>query len=74
MYLLDVLHVGLVVLSLNKSLKGLLQVELERERERERERKKERKEKCRRVTREGDLVTVPASLVAKLYVEVGLSA
>ena len=72
MYLLDVLHVGLVVLSLNKSLKGLLQVELERERERER--KKERKEKCRRVTREGDLVTVPASLVAKLYVEVGLSA
>ena len=43
MYLLDVLHVGLVVLSLNKSLKGLLQVELERQRQRERERERERK-------------------------------
>ena len=40
MYLLDVLHVGLVVLSLNKSLKGLLQVELERQRQREREKER----------------------------------
>ena len=45
MYLLDVLHVGLVVLSLNKSLKGLLQVELERQRETERQREKERERK-----------------------------